>query len=64
MPQQWDYDVMVYSHIRDETDKDNAYLTNDLNKMGHRGWENYAVIKDDNNTIFYFKRPLDYRQYD
>ena len=64
MPQQWDYDVIVFSHHEEEIDKDNAYLTNDLNKMGHKGWENYAVIRTSIDTIFYLKRPLDYRRYD
>ena len=64
MPQQWDYDVFVYSHHREELEKDNGYLISELDKLGHKGWENYAVIRTSYDTIFYLKRPLDYRRYD
>ena len=54
--QKWEYYVFHIKHLTNE-DNDEDYMFKHLNDMGKQGWENYAVIRHETKTIFYYKKP-------
>ena len=65
----WEYEVykhktlsdddILFEHDEDFMRRSNYHdMLDELKKLGRRGWENYAIITEPKQTLYYFKRPL------
>ena len=62
--QKWQYTKFFHNHItegisEDFTRIDDNNMFEKLNELGGQGWESYAVIRENNKTIYYLKRPIE-----